>query len=66
MTVLPYASLPVPKAKVFGPWQWTENVDVVLLGLKTEGISYLSGDGDLVLPEKSQITILKTYRWIFP
>lgn len=51
-TVLPKASLPVPKANVFGPLHITAKVEVVLFGLKSEGMLYRSGDGDFELPEK--------------
>jgi len=43
-----------------------EKVDVVLLGLKSEGTLYLSGDGDLDLPiDNKWSNRSKTYRWIF-
>jgi len=47
-TVLPYDSLPVPKQNVLGPLQWTAKVEVVLFGLKTVGILYASGGGEIL------------------
>lgn len=51
ITVLVKASLPVPKQKVFGPLHITAKVEVVLFGLKSEGMLYLSGGGDFELPK---------------
>ena len=55
ITVFVKASLPVPNEKVFCPFTCTAKVEVVLFGLKRDGILYLSGEGDfdLVDPESS-------------
>lgn len=45
MTYLWSSSLLAPKQNVTSPFTWTENVDVVLSGLNTVGMLYLSGEG---------------------
>ena len=45
ITYLWRSSLLAPKQYVTSPFTWTANVDVVLFGLKTVGMLYLSGDG---------------------
>ena len=56
ITFLENEFLPVPKQYVLSPLIWIANVDVVLLGLKTVGISYLLGEG--LLSKKNLIIIL--------
>jgi hypothetical protein len=45
ITFLENEFLPVPKQYVLSPLIWIAKVEVVLLGLKTVGISYLLGEG---------------------
>ena len=52
ITTFVKASLPVPNEKVLGPFTCTAKVEVVLFGLKREGILYVLGGGDFDFPAK--------------
>ena len=58
ITVFVKASLPVPNEKVFCPFTCTAKVEVVLFGLKRDGILYLSGGGDFDFPKENK------HKWI--
>ena len=57
-TVLLKFSRPAPKQKLFFPFLWTENVDVVLSGLNSDGILYDVGDGEFCLDKLKGFIII--------
>ena len=57
-TVLLKFSRPAPKQKLFFPFLWTENVDVVLSGLNSDGILYDVGDGEFYLDKLKGFIII--------
>jgi hypothetical protein len=61
ITFLENEFLPVPKQYVLSPLIWIAKVDVVLLGLKTVGISYLLGEGLLSKKKFNYNIIIITY-----